>query len=929
MDFDKDKVLPRHTNIGDMARALKKTIQDSDTAFRDLHAFYEWRRREDDEANVSPWNDASRWRRINGAATVDWSKTGADNHDLAIWTAHDEVVESSRLDPNKEADKWILKEVGYPNCPILTSVDGGTKKDVATKTSRTTSAMVIFNKIGDGDGWEYERPVPMVIRVMVLPPEIGITETDNDHGELMATVMAEEALPKDAIALVVGDSTAARSKYLRIRDQDYPSRRVLIRRVYSGISKAFTFRLERELQDKVFPTSDSRYNPEQPASIRLREMLRNLQGRISDKKEAPWRAEYSDSHLQRASIKVDSHQLKRDRITNKGRYQEITPNLCLAAMNQEADNAASYFLGTLDGIPYEPMEIAMPSRIANPIGPRFETVIGNDTCDRDTSKAIRNSVDQDFLRRMQLRGKQGAGFRAAPYCERSCQKIPNRGTAKRLFQGIANCHSCSCYKDPSFKYRMALYYIGAPRVLPKEDLGLKEKREDLLVCPLCQDLIAQDMDESDEELEGGDNPESGFTTATPRTPQASWTPRTPRVSLRNSTRVVPEFSTPGTLAISQQLFTQATPSAPGSPPALVETDAAPDLPKGSTEHLHLHCKHWKLSKIRREGNQLVDDACKAYLHCLQSSLTPPPAIQQCHNLAVTLRRIEISSVKAMNTLCMEPEKKTRLNNITYKTTMVMAAIVLLQSEGQGPNNPVLGEHPFARLLGLTSDLQESELPRLNGASALDFSHIGLYPDALYEWHEENCKKVSRAHRETLKTAWHRIEATLIARPEIMQRGTKFFLDQFEKTVLKVRYPVIEPSESKRRKRAPTVRSRYGGTKAKPRPYNIDADDEMARALGTTNESGSNTGSTPSLPIPPRQTDDCVCAGITCKLARRDGKEVGSDSNTKERRTGSSSRGGDKRRTHRQKKGRGNTTIPCSPLPNGPILNRRRRNRSWQ
>jgi L-ascorbate metabolism protein UlaG (beta-lactamase superfamily) len=51
----------------------------------------------------------------------------------------------------------------------------------------------------------------MLIQVMILvPPTIWTTEIYNDHGKLMATVMAEEALQAQyAIAMHVGNSMAA------------------------------------------------------------------------------------------------------------------------------------------------------------------------------------------------------------------------------------------------------------------------------------------------------------------------------------------------------------------------------------------------------------------------------------------------------------------------------------------------------------------------------------------------------------------------------------------------------------------------------------------------------------------------------------------------------------------------------------------------
>jgi hypothetical protein len=59
-------------------------------------------------------------------------------------------------------------------------------------------------------------------------------------------------------------------------------------------------------------------------------------------------------------MKVDSHQAKqRDLTSKKGRYQEFSPNGYIEATNQVADNAASYALGTMDKIPFEPIDQEM------------------------------------------------------------------------------------------------------------------------------------------------------------------------------------------------------------------------------------------------------------------------------------------------------------------------------------------------------------------------------------------------------------------------------------------------------------------------------------------------------------------------------------------------------------------------------------------
>jgi hypothetical protein len=66
--------------------------------------------------------------------------------------------------------------------------------------------MIIFENIKGEENWQTSNPKPILIRVMILPNQLGDRETDNDHGELMALILIEETLPCDAIVL---DSTGS------------------------------------------------------------------------------------------------------------------------------------------------------------------------------------------------------------------------------------------------------------------------------------------------------------------------------------------------------------------------------------------------------------------------------------------------------------------------------------------------------------------------------------------------------------------------------------------------------------------------------------------------------------------------------------------------------------------------------------------------
>jgi hypothetical protein len=52
---------------------------------------------------------------------------------------------------------------------------------------------------------------------------------------------------------------------------------------------------------------------------------------------------------------------------------------------------------------------------------------------------------------------------------------------------------------------------------------------------------------------------------------------------------------------------------------------------------------------------------------------------------------------------------------------------------------------WSQLLGMQTSAVKGDINSLDLASALDFTHIGLYPDTTKEWHEANQIKVGKEH----------------------------------------------------------------------------------------------------------------------------------------------------------------------------------------
>jgi hypothetical protein len=147
--------------------------------------------------------------------------------------------------------------------------------------------------------------------------------------------------------------------------------------------------------------------------------------------------------------------------------------------------------------------------------------------------------------------------------ERGIGQPPMKGTQKRLYQGIANCHTRSCYKYPDFQHRTALYYMGPREVIPRKDLQLKGPPEDLKECPFCQDIVQQQTTAANGDNDNSDDDDT--ITADNGTLQRR--PRTTRTNARATASAsraiyisfsplqkdptnilqVPAFSTPGRL----------------------------------------------------------------------------------------------------------------------------------------------------------------------------------------------------------------------------------------------------------------------------------------------------------------------------------------------------------------------------------------------
>jgi hypothetical protein len=100
-------------------------------------------------------------------------------------------------------------------------------------------------------------------------------------------------------------------------------------------------------------------------------------------------------------------------------------------------------------------------------------MIGTKGCDKDTSASIWNHINQEFIRRMELKAKQGVIYRIGQYTSHAMKLIPNEGNTWRLNHGVGNSLSRSIYKDNKYRLRV-LNYLDEKRELQTQRETLQD-----------------------------------------------------------------------------------------------------------------------------------------------------------------------------------------------------------------------------------------------------------------------------------------------------------------------------------------------------------------------------------------------------------------------------------------------------------------------
>jgi hypothetical protein len=402
---------------------------------------------------------------------------------------------------NHQHDVDILRRAGYPESPICAATDGGhiPSEQERGGGGKTSAALCIFEALKgpaeDGTTWEECKPRLLLVRVKVLPERMGDAVTDNDTGELEALTLTMMALPMDAASFTVIDSTAARGKFLHLRDQTYGSPRHKTRRVIAGISKSITCQLDKEITKQM--TRDEHNEASSTDTYHLECMMKDLKKRVSSDPMKPWRCTFWDMHRKCVLVKVDSHQM--NNMFAKGeRYDTITPNACAARMNQHADNAAA--LGTLTGYgTTQKAPFPTPHDHLHPLGLRFEAALGEATLYRDSASSTYAAVERELAYRLATKETQGASMRLRASCGQSLGLIPDYGVVRQVTQGKGHACTRSIYKNVSLRQRHA-QWVRNPTITDLNSAKVAAD-DDILQCCFC--LQAQ-REESEGGLEDSD-----------------------------------------------------------------------------------------------------------------------------------------------------------------------------------------------------------------------------------------------------------------------------------------------------------------------------------------------------------------------------------------------------------------------------------------
>ena len=501
----------------------KKSLQQKEHDSLQMFHFYEWTYNSN---NIQP-SEQSNWTYHNGEmtnreCTESWNIQKIWLGKAKAFTTINLSTDNSKYEKNFTTPKkyqQVFTKISNSNSPLIISTDGGliSINDITYATAAISWCLLKIQPcetISDGK-WEKRDTIPILQRFCILPQMIGTSKVDISHAELLAFCMQEECLPPNIPRIVVMDSKSVRTKILECRDSEPASDRQLLRSMYDGLGKTLMSRakLSINLWKDVFSdiANNNQSTDDQKVAMaaaiinktpnyivkklvkRTASFVDHIQQWHMNTTSTNWKKEYSDSHLLRCILKVDSHQLNTEGNnikTQKPRYKSLTPNLALLSTNHWADRTASIAIKLCQN---QPNLFKIPNNILLPPNDtRFNIVYDSKTIEKQQSTYLLDKLEQERISRMKTKEFQGVLYRIANEIIQIPRDIGRRSSYRRFILNLSKTHTRACYKSKQY---LALNILNRENIDPKKasdrffDLLLTKRllkdNEEILCCPLC------------------------------------------------------------------------------------------------------------------------------------------------------------------------------------------------------------------------------------------------------------------------------------------------------------------------------------------------------------------------------------------------------------------------------------------------------------
>jgi len=364
--------------------------------------------------------------------------------------------------------------------PLIIATDGShrqnqTNQEVqqAPSTWNTSSAIALCsldirnNELLETREWMHRPMIPLLCRTAVSPTEIGSCDTDIAHGECFAVVMEELLLDKEIPRVVIMDSEAVRQQVRNIRDNcSEEIDRVYIREHAGGISKFFASILKESFckmkeQKKLTDNKQWLVNTFQQRNetfLALAEQWITPKSSLEEDKLG-WGEDYFDGNVNRAVLKINSHQLETcgTRIKTPSRYETLIPNLATLNANHYADVCADLAFRHVQSS-NEMVKSASKLHLPNSNLTFFLTCNGK-LLDRHVSVHIRENLTKERLKRISRKHTQGLLWRILQYTTSTWKTLSLNVGLFRSLLGMSNTHTRSLYKSAPYRMGCLLNHV--------------------------------------------------------------------------------------------------------------------------------------------------------------------------------------------------------------------------------------------------------------------------------------------------------------------------------------------------------------------------------------------------------------------------------------------------------------------------------------